>query len=206
MYPKFCLCCRKYFFCEIIYNRHQSFRSTISQNDNSVKLCDGESQADFDLSENEDDFKSIYKFGFWNLEMCDQMKKWSGNKFKKTVVQVFFNLTLISRALSRDKFLKKIMKKGRKFQKELKVYDYSEHDVLLAAVPYYRYKLRTKILHPKTTLRGGEPSNRFNLWDFINDVLAGERGDTWDYPKKVSPGFLGVRLECLEVLPSLGIT
>ena len=76
---------------------------------------------------------------------------------------------------------------------------------LLAAVPYYRYKLRTKILHLKSNLRSEEPNNI--LWDFINDVLAGERGDTWDYPKKVSPGFfLGVRLECLEVLPLLGIT
>ena len=88
MYPKFCLCCRKYFFCEIVYNRHQSFCSTISQIDNTIKLCDGE--PDFDLSENEDDFKSIYEFGFWNLEMCDQMKKWSSNKFKKNSIASVF--------------------------------------------------------------------------------------------------------------------
>ena len=56
----------------------------------------------------------------------------------------------------------------------------------MAAVSYYRYKLRAKILQPKTTLRGDEPGN---LWDFINDILDGERGDTWDYPKKVYPGF-----------------
>ena len=98
---------------------------------------------------------------------------------------MFFNLTLISRALSRDKFLKKIMKKGRKFQKELKVYDYSEHDALLAAVPYYRYKLRTKILRPKSDKDSGAG---FDVWDFINDVLAGEHDVTWKYPRKISPG------------------
>ena len=98
---------------------------------------------------------------------------------------MFFNLTLISRALSRDAILKRIMKKARYFQKILKVYDFSEHDALERAVPYFRYKLRTKFLRPKSDKDSGAG---FDVWDFINDVLAGEHDVTWKYPRKISPG------------------
>ena len=94
MLPQFCEAWKCFFGCEIIFNRHnKKFHSTITQTDvdNSVRLSDGDSQANFDLdlSEDEDDFKRSYKFGFWNLEMCDQMKKWSGNKLKKQSRQCF---------------------------------------------------------------------------------------------------------------------
>ena len=102
---------------------------------------------------------------------------------------MFFNLTLISRALSRDPVLKRIMKKVRYFQKILKVYDYSEPDALGRAVPVYRYKFRTKILQSKSD---NDSSVRFDLWDFINDVLDGEHGDfkifDWNFYTKRSTG------------------
>ena len=43
------------------------------------------------------------------------MKKWSVNKFKKAVPSVFYNLTLISRALSRDDILNSIMETADHF-------------------------------------------------------------------------------------------
>ena len=86
MLPRFCEDCSKWFFCKIIFIRHnKKFHSTITQPyvDNSVRLSDGISQTNFDLdlSGDEHDWKRSYKFGFWKLEMCEQMKKWNANKF-----------------------------------------------------------------------------------------------------------------------------
>ena len=80
MIPKFCEECGKCFFCKIIFNRHnKKFHSTITQPhvDNNVRVSDRNSQSNFelDLSEDEHDCKRSYRFGFWNLKMCDQMKK-----------------------------------------------------------------------------------------------------------------------------------
>ena len=55
-------------------------------------------------------------YNFWHLEMVKQMKKWSGDKFKKAVPSVFYSLSLISRALSRDDILKSIMETADHFR------------------------------------------------------------------------------------------
>ena len=100
MLPRFCKDCSKWFFCKIIFNRHnKKFHSTLIQShvDNSIRLSDGTSDVgisqtnfDLDLSGDEYNLKRSYRFGFWQLEMCEQMKKWSVNKFKKNCpVSVF---------------------------------------------------------------------------------------------------------------------
>ena len=114
MLPTVCEVCGNQFFCKIIFKRHnKKFHSTLTRGDDISQL-----NFDIEMSDDEDDWKTNYKFGFWQLEMCKQMKKWSPNKFKKSVSSVFFNLTLISRALSRDAVLKRITKKARTFQKK----------------------------------------------------------------------------------------
>ena len=116
---------------------------------------------------------------------------------------MFFNLTLISRALSRDAVLKRITKKARTFQKNLTIYDYSEHDALARAVPYFRYKLCTKFLRPKSDKDSGAG---FDVWDFINDVLAGENVMLHGIIHgKYRLVYFGVPPECLEVLTSFHI-
>ena len=82
---------------------------------------DSSQHSDFSLNSQQssdeeygDTLSDIYSF--WHLEMVDQMKKWSVNKLKQVVPSVFYNLTLISRALSRDDILKSIMDTAEHFQ------------------------------------------------------------------------------------------
>ena len=64
----------------------------------------------FSESSNDDyDDKLENLYNFWRLEMCNSIKKWNGAKLKKDITSVFYNLTLISGALSHDDILELIM-------------------------------------------------------------------------------------------------
>ena len=177
--------------------------------DNSIKLNDSagnvgisETNFDLDLSEDENDTNadrsSHITFDssdeecitdFWEEQMCEQMNEWSANKLQKTVLPVFYNLTVISRALSRDPVLKKIMKKACYFQKK----GLCESDSLDHAVSVYRWKYHPEIIPPAGTLISDE---FFDVWAFINDVLNGEESceDSFTHvtfemtPANVKPG------------------
>ena len=98
----------KQFSCESRLNQHTktslsgSVRSLVGDDSNqSAVLCDNKLR---DLSD------------FWQLEMSKQMREWNSSKLRKYTPPVFYILTLISRALSRDNTLKSIMKTAKRFR------------------------------------------------------------------------------------------
>ena len=76
----------------------------------------GDSEFSQSSGDEEYDNKLRDLYNFWRLEMSEQMKKWSDVKLEKAVPSVFYNLTLISRALSRDDILKSIMETADHFR------------------------------------------------------------------------------------------
>ena len=108
MSPKLCVHGNKQFSCESRLNQHTktslsgSVRSLVGDDSNqSAVLCDNKLG---DLSD------------FWQLEMSKQMREWNSSKLRKYTLPVFYILTHISRALSRDNILKSIMKTAKRFR------------------------------------------------------------------------------------------
>jgi len=123
--------------------------------------------------------------------MSKQMKKWSVNKLKKAVPLVFYNLTLISRELSRDAILKSIMGTAEHFQD---MYcSRSNYETLGRAVSKRRFLIRDKLAasakETENSMDGYASDNsmessdndssdgsdtEFDIWEFINDILDDE--------------------------------
>jgi hypothetical protein len=105
--------------------------------------------------------------------MVKQMKKWSGDKLKKAVPSMFYNLTLISRALSRDAILESIMDTADYFQD---MYcSHSNYEALGRAVSKRRSVIRDKLaLSAKDTESDDGSDREFDIWEFINDILDDE--------------------------------
>ena len=118
-----------------------------------------------------DQLRDLYSF--WRLEMVKQMKKWSVNKLKNAIPSVFYNLTLISRALSRDDILKSIMGTADHFG-EMYCAD-SNYETLGRAVSQ-----RQNVIRDKLALSAKEPESdeafdlEFDIWEFINNILDNE--------------------------------
>ena len=105
--------------------------------------------------------------------MCKQLKKLSGAKLKKDITSVFYNLTPISRALSRDDILKSIMETADHFGD---MYcSGSNYEAQGRAV-----SKRQNVIRDKLALSAKEPESdedfdlEFDIWEFINDILDDE--------------------------------
>ena len=105
--------------------------------------------------------------------MVKQMKKWSVDKLKKAVSPVFYNLTLVSRALSRDDILTSIMETAEHFREMF--CPGADYESLERAVSERRGVIRDKL-----ALSAKEPESdddfplEFDIWEFINDILDNE--------------------------------
>ena len=139
-----------------------------------------------ELSES-DDGKPRDLNDFWLLEMSKQMTEWNSAKLRLYTPSVFFILTLISRALSRDNILKSIMKTAKRFRDTRGIRDY---EAVERAVSEKQCEIRDKL-----ELSGKEPESSdseeereewdtdtewidtewpFDIWEFINNILDGE--------------------------------
>ena len=119
------------------------------------------------------------------------MKKWSSAKLRKQTPSVLYNLTLISRALSRDAILKSIMDTADYFQD---MYcSHSNYEALGRAVSKRRSLIQDKLAasakETENSMDGYASDNsmessdndssdgsdrEFDIWEFINDILDDE--------------------------------
>ena len=107
--------------------------------------------------------------------MSEQMKEWSSHKLRKQTTSVFYILTLISRALSRDDILKLIMKTAEHFRD---IYGKCEYEALGCAVSENQSVIRDKLALSAKVTQSDDDDDEFDwvfdIWEFINDILDGE--------------------------------
>ena len=109
MSPKLCVHGNKQFSCESRLNQHT--KSSLSGAVRSL-VGDASPQKCAMLCDNKlGDLRD-----FWELEMSKQMREWNSSKLRKYTLPVFYILTHISRALSRDNTLKSIMETAKHFR------------------------------------------------------------------------------------------
>ena len=96
---------------------------------------------------------------FWQLEMSKQMTEWNSAKLRKYTPPVFYILTLISRALSRDNILQSIMDTADHFRE---IYSMHDYEALEHAVSKRRSVIRDKLALSAKDTESGDGSD----WEF----------------------------------------
>ena len=127
------------------------------------------------VNSNDEEFYNKLRdlYNFWHLKMVEKMKKWSDAKLKKVIPSVFYNLTLISRALSRDDILKSIMGTADHFG-EMYCAD-SNYETLGRAVSKRQNANRDKLaLSAKEPESDDNSDLEFDIWELTNDIMDNE--------------------------------